>query len=77
MACLYKIYLLPEFLPYNGLIYLFGNFWTVVRKNREPNFDFGVGLKILGYEWVGTQGNIFGKLISKSNSKSILSYAMF
>jgi hypothetical protein len=46
MACFSKIYLLPEFLSYRGVTYLFGNLRTRAKKLREQNF--GVGSKILG-----------------------------
>ncbi len=39
-ACFYKIHLLPEFLYYRGVTYLFVNLRTRTRKIREPNFEF-------------------------------------
>ncbi len=48
-ACFYKIYLLPEFVSYRVVAYLFGNLWTGARKNGELNF--GVGPKILGSDF--------------------------
>jgi hypothetical protein len=39
-ACFQKIYLLPEFLSYWGVTYLFGNLETRAKKSREWNFEF-------------------------------------
>jgi hypothetical protein len=40
------MYLLPEFLSYTGVTYLFGNLWTRARKSRSQILNFDVGLEI-------------------------------
>ncbi len=35
-----KIYLLPEFLSYTGVTYLFGNLRTKAKKSIEQDFEF-------------------------------------
>jgi hypothetical protein len=51
IACFSKIYLIPAFLSYRDVTYLFTNLRTGGRKNREPNFcghpgDQGDPLKV-------------------------------
>jgi hypothetical protein len=54
------MYLLPEFLSYMGVTYLFVNIRTGAKKVGSRVLTFGVGPKILGYEQVGIYGkNIF------------------